>query len=525
MTTTRVREPLIGLNVDVHCNTAPHFVRSYQLFVDPPARIPTLLSNGTQVAAARNQSPIDAAAPVARQPDTTLGIRNATATTAATSAPAASTPTTRAPRANQSPRARGHAGGNLTQGQTYRVVRGDTLSGIAARIAARPATIRQTADAIFAANPEAFTRGNRDLIEEGRSITIPIMTPAAATASAPAPLPAVREAESPNAAAVPTVDPAPAPPSAAQPLSVGDPASVVAPVSIEPFPAAANVVEPSAAPVPAAAPIELAPDAPSPATTGRSSAWLMALLALGVVVLLSAPLAFVRRRRQQAAARADGKAQKSLPRRPVDPLAGIDVVESRLASAPSDDKTASMGSSKAAPVKDSGTVLPAGLNDLAVTIGPTDSVDLDVGAPVMMSERLDWFADRTGASANDDATAGDETIEERTVTVQLPDLDTAATVRQQSPQSKPNPSNQLTDDEQMTMTIVELDLLRQDYEAEFTLTQQASEALRDAVADLEATKKARAATAETSTLELPKQSEAETTDSAPDSTTARVRMK
>ena len=143
----------------------------------------------------------------------------------------------------------------------------------------------------------------------------------------------------------------------------------------------------------------------------------------------------------------------------------------------------------------------------------------------MMSERLDWFADRTGASANDDATAGDETIEERTVTVRMPDLDTAATVRQQSPQSKPNRSNQLTDDEQMTMTIVELDLLRQDYEAEYTLTQQASQALRDAVADLEATKEARAATAETSTLELPKQSQAETTDSAPDSTTARVRMK
>ena len=34
----------------------------------------------------------------------------------------------------------------------------------------------ETAAAIFAANPEAFTRGNPDLIKEGRSITIPMMT-------------------------------------------------------------------------------------------------------------------------------------------------------------------------------------------------------------------------------------------------------------------------------------------------------------------------------------------------------------
>ena len=38
-------------------------------------------------------------------------------------------------------------------------------------------------------------------------------------------------------------------------------------------------------------------------------------------------------------------------------------------------------------------------------------------------------------------------------------------------------------DEQMTLTIVELDMLRKDYEAEHTVTQHASQALRDAVAD------------------------------------------
>ena len=57
---SRVLEPLIGLTVDVHCAAAPHFVRSYQLFVDPPARIPALNANGAQLATTR-----PAAAPTA----------------------------------------------------------------------------------------------------------------------------------------------------------------------------------------------------------------------------------------------------------------------------------------------------------------------------------------------------------------------------------------------------------------------------------------------------------------------------
>jgi hypothetical protein len=531
-----VREPLIGLNVDVHCNTAPHFVRSYQLFVDPPARMPTIFSNRTEVAVARAQPAIDAAAPVAARPlDAPPGLSNGAATAAATRDPAASAPITRAARANASPRARGHDGGNLTQGQTYRVVRGDTLSGIAARIAGRPATIRQTADAIFAANPSAFARGNPDLIEEGRSITIPIMTPATATLtapsvpaprlSAPAPVPAVRAPELPVAAPVPTVDPALAPTSATQPLPEDDAATVVTPEAVQPLPAAGAVAEPSAAPVAAATRSDLAPEAPVPATTGRTSAWLTALLALGVVILLSAPLAFVLRRKQQAAAQPRGKAQPSRARRLVDPVAGIDVVEGRLPHAPADDKAASMRSAKAEPATGSGSAVPAGLDNPAPAVVPTESVDLDVGAPGVMSEGIDWFADRADASAIDDAAVGDETIEEDTITARTPILDTAATVRQQPPKAKPDPSNEPIDDEQMTLTIVELDMLRQDYEAEHTLTQHGSQAMREAIADLKATKAARAAAVETPTLELPQQSQDETTDSAADSTTARIRRK
>jgi Tfp pilus assembly protein FimV len=147
----RVREPLIGLTIDIDCDTALHFVRTYELLVDLPAQAPAISFASTpRQSAAADQ--------------------------------VASAPVAKAVRVNASRRARGHAGGNVTQGQTYRVVRGDTLSGLAARIADRPATIRETSDAIFAANPNAFTHGNRDLIEEGRSIVIPILARATATA-------------------------------------------------------------------------------------------------------------------------------------------------------------------------------------------------------------------------------------------------------------------------------------------------------------------------------------------------------
>jgi hypothetical protein len=225
-------------------------------------------------------------------------------------------------------------------------------------------------------------------------------------------------------------------------------------------------------------------------------------------------LAFVRRRKQRAAARPDGKLQKSRPGRTLDTVAGITVVESRPPHEPSDDKRASISGSKVDPAAD--------LDDLALTIGPTDSVDLDVGTPIVMNERVDWFAERADAAASDAAAVGDPTIEENAATTRLPDLDTAVIVHQQSRQAEAARSKQSIDDEDMTLTIVELDMLRQDYETEHTLT-QASQALRDAVADLKATQAALAATAETSTMELPQESESELAESAAPSRTARVR--
>ncbi len=505
---SRVLEPLIGLTVDVHCATAPHFVRSYQLFVDPPARIPALPANGTQLAATP-----PAAAPTATFTPIVVR-RNASD----------------APRANVSARARGATGGTLTQGQTYVVVRGDTLSGIAARIGDRP-TIREAADAVFAANPQAFVRGNRDLIEAGRSITIPLMT-AATVAPPPAPatpvLPVVREAApltpSPSADVLPVSRSEPSAPSAAAPPRVAVPEQqpsaadvVVDQPSSEPAPrtdsTAVTVERPSEAP--ARTVRDVAPEPVLAEPPARTSLWLTALLALGVALVLSTPLLFIRRRKQEAAAQDAAKPRPSQPRRLVDPVAGIEVVEGQLARAPSrsSDKPASWARPQVEPIN-SRAAVSATPDALTFDIGPTDSVDLDVGAPVTMEERVDWFGDRVDAAAAAKPAATSETVDDA-ATARMPDLLSPASLGQLPVAPQAAVEEATINDEQHTLTIVELDMLRQDYEAERTLTQAANKALRDAVADLRATQATQAAGADTATLEMPQQSQAETIETQP----------
>jgi hypothetical protein len=303
-----------------------------------------------------------------------------------------------------------------------------------------------------------------------------------------------------------------------------------------PIPAAVTAVEPSAAAQPApisvaeppsvAAPSDVAPVAAGEPPAPRGFQWLTALLAGGVLTLLAAPLAFVRRRKQQPAAPAAVKVPTSIARRPVDPVAGIDVVEGPLAPAPAKLRADATPSPKLAqPETDSAAGVPDDLRDLAATIGPTDAVDLDVGAPVVMNERVAWFADRVDTAKADEPPVGDEALEENAATARMPNVDPAVFVERQAPRPKAGKPVQPADDEQMTLTIVELDLLRQDYEAEYTLTQQASQALDDAVADLKATQAARAATAETATLESPQIADADDTGDTANLPAARVRMK
>jgi len=428
----RVLEPLIGLTIAVDCDTAMHFARTYELLVDLPAEAPVLSSDRTEVAATPGQSVTETAGPVAATP--------------------------RLP--NASARARGHAGGNVVQGQTYRVVRGDTLSGIATRVADRPATVSETSEAIFAANPNAFTHGSRDLIEEGRSIVIPILTSATATAlaAAPAPLatatvpaPAAGGSELPTVASAPTLEPIPVPPVATEPPLAEESAGIVAPGATEPLPTDVTPVAVAVAePIVASTPIELAPGAES-RTSARRSPWLTSFLVLGVGVVLSSLLAFMRgRRRLKTALKTRDDVQKRHTRRFATPLPVMEVVESRTAQTGAYEKTAPRRTAAVQPV-------------------------------------------------------AEETVE-----------DSAATVRMPSSEPDVKRSNRAMDDEQKTMTIAELDRLRQDYEVEHTLTEQLSPELRDAIADLQATK-AREASKPRSLLH------SDDTESWADSTAVRIR--
>jgi hypothetical protein len=251
---------------------------------------------------------------------------------------------------------------------------------------------------------------------------------------------------------------------------------------------------------------------------------LTGLAVFGVVVLLTVPFALIRRRRERppAASPAGAKAPKSAPRRPV-PTAGIEVIEGRLDRAVG-DRTASMPSSEAVAAADPVAASLHGASELAATVNPTDPVDLDVGVPVVLEERVNWFAERSDAAATNDAVVADDTVEQNTATVRMSEPATPAAIGPEPPASQTGTSEPPSDDDH-TLTFVELDMLRQDYEAEHTLTQQASEALRNAVADLEATKAALASTSETVTRELPQQPQPEPIERTVGGAGARVRAK
>lgn len=346
----RVIEPLIGLTIDITCATAPHFIRTYELLVDLPAQQPAI-----RFASTPRQSTTEIPAPVAAARGTESSVVARETSPVAAADHAASAPPATAVRAHATARSRGHAGGNVAQGQTYRVVRGDTLSGIAARVADRPTTIRETSDAIFAANVNAFTHGNPDLIEEGRSLVIPTLTRTTDTAVAVAPALATATVAAPQGGSgLPndppvSVEPIPAPPVAPQPPRAEEPANIVASGTSEQPPAEVKPVAASAPePVVARTAVEPAPDADS--QSEQNSPWLTGLVGFVIGIVLAAPVFIVQRRRQQAAlSKAREDAKKRLQRR-LAPTSGIEVVESRMTEIPADEKPTPKRSAPAEPV-------------------------------------------------------------------------------------------------------------------------------------------------------------------------------
>ena len=142
--TAPVREPMVSANVVINCAYTANLSREYMLFIDPEQPV---FSKPPVVQAAPEMAAQSAPAPVARQ------------STAAT--------TGREPTARKVQRA---PIGPSTQ---YRVQRGDSLSQIAERVENRSIGLWAAVDVIFEANPDAFINNDPNRLTAGSLLTIP----------------------------------------------------------------------------------------------------------------------------------------------------------------------------------------------------------------------------------------------------------------------------------------------------------------------------------------------------------------
>jgi hypothetical protein len=283
-TTQPLYEPMYELQVQLRCAGTPLLVRQYVLMLDLPGTVPA------------------AATPAAAEP-----LPQPAATTGTT----VDLPAAPAARSNRAPRPRPQAatGAAIPSGSRYRVVAGDTLSTIAARVGGGHGVWR-LADQIFVANPAAFIGGNPDLIKLGSEIVIPApatdaslaagtstsAAPAAAVAPAPAAAPpaaatvtdaSVPEApRAPASAATTSTDPAAAADTTTTTVAAGS-TGAAAPVFADEQPPAAQPQAAAGTPAAAAAP---------PAAPERNGAppWLAALI--GVLIGAAVSLALLRDR-------------------------------------------------------------------------------------------------------------------------------------------------------------------------------------------------------------------------------------
>ncbi len=205
-------EPMYELQIKVECPGAAMLVRQYVLMLD----LPGALTAAAMASAA--ESTATAPAPPAREASRTALPKAATRRPVAT---------------------------GIDVGTRYRVVTGDTLSGIASRVRRRPTSWQDMAAAIQAANPDAFIHNDANLIKLGSEIVIPSIVPpssessglaaggsAGVAAAVPAPLAAAR----------------PAPTLAATSITKAtDHAAVSSPPAAVPLPPAAAPVESASA--------------------------------------------------------------------------------------------------------------------------------------------------------------------------------------------------------------------------------------------------------------------------------------
>lgn len=191
VTTSRaLYEPMYELNLQLRCPGAAVIVRQFVLMLDLPGAVPPPAATVRQATEARTARDVAPPQPAA-----------------------AATPQV----ATARPSRRTGGGEPITAGSVYRVRSGDTLSTIAERIRDRGgASIWQTADRIFAANPGAFIGADPDRIRLGAEIVLPGSLDATTAPSSA--VDAGAAAEPPLAPAVPSSVPAAAMPAPGAPL-------------------------------------------------------------------------------------------------------------------------------------------------------------------------------------------------------------------------------------------------------------------------------------------------------------------
>lgn len=310
-------EPMYELELTVKCPGAALVVRQYVLMLDLPGAMASIA--GAPASAPGRRTVAGTAANVALTPP---------------AASLAAVPSTAVQVRAARPRATANRGGPaIAAGSVYRVSDGDTLSGISSRVADRKMSLRALAEAIQAANPDAFIRNDPNLIKLGSEITIP---EAGTVATADASRPAITTA--PVVPLVTTMPPAARPPAqdtTAQPAVITENRAPVAqlpaeqiettPAQAPEVPAApARVTQRPAARRPAAAPAKdtdiAAPDAANPFVA--AGAGILFGLCISAFLWFRGRLPFGKREisREASPARPQSRSDKAAPARVVAPL-------------------------------------------------------------------------------------------------------------------------------------------------------------------------------------------------------------
>ena len=463
--TAALYEPMYALDLKVECPGAPALIRQYVLMLDLPAAMASVES-----------SPATAAATAATATDPALP----TATSERSVAPRAAVPR-RARTATNRPRT------PIEAGTRYGVVAGDTLSSIAARVRGREGSLWAMADAIQAANPNAFIRNDPDRIRLGSEILIPgrgspeMAQPETATQSAPLTPPL----------------------SALEPVAVAPPVvatEVPAPVDLPAAPVAARSlpVAPAEAKAKPTRPAAVKRTVPEPVAAAEDSANPIASAGAGILfgLCISALLWFrgrlPERKREPATHRTEARDTPSPPPATA-PLAVAPLVTRTTEPAfsvsytpPADDLlTAEFAADSESPTviapPPSRTAAPAASEDITSELEDLfDNTDTTIqkrlnAAKTIAARTLDAnsFAVPQRESTVDfligDSTGEEATLRSQTVEQPRPDTDRLSQTGSVDLHAL---ASSATKDQQQAQTLLEaLTLLERDYEQELTASQ------------------------------------------------------